>query len=333
MKENKILTISVAAYNLEKLIEQNLKSFVNSKYKEELEVLVIDDESTDDTAKIVEKYEKMYPNTIRLIKQKNGGPGSTVNNGIKNATGKYFKMVDGDDWVETEDINELIIKLRNIDTDMVITNYEIYSEKDKKIIDIVRANIKKDTELEFSEVCKQLYLQMHAIIFKTSLLQKNKIKLDNGFYTDMEYALYPLPYVKTVIYLDLNIYVYRIARAGQSVNIKSMQKNIKMHDEVLNNLISFYERNKSSMSKNLSEYIAKRIAKMAWTETSIMLSFKDNKNMKEDIKKFILELKKKSKEIYVSYKKINKAKILIYSKYTAINVMSKLKLLKTEKDD
>ena len=328
MKENKILTISVAAYNLEKLIEQNLKSFVNSKYKEELEVLVIDDGSTDDTAKIVEKYEKMYSNTIRLIKQENGGPGSTVNNGIKNATGKYFKMVDGDDWVETEDINKLIVKLRNIDTDMVITNYEIYSEKDKKIIDIVRANIKKDEELEFSEACKQLYLQMHAIIYKTSLLQKNKIKLDNGFYTDMEYALYPLPYVKTVIYLDLNIYVYRIARAGQSVNIKSMQKNIKMHDEVLNNLISFYEKNRSGMSKNLSEYIAKRIAKMAWTETSIMLSFEDNKNMKEDIKKFVLDLKQKSKDIYREYKTIYKVKLIIFSNYKLVGLMSKIKIRK-----
>ena len=331
MKENKILTISVAAYNLEKLIEQNLKSFVNSKYKEELEVLVIDDGSIDDTAKIVKKYEKMYPNTIRLIKQENGGPGSTVNNGIKNATGKYFKMIDGDDWVETEDINKLIVKLRNIDTDMVITNYEIYSEKDKKIIDIVRANMKKDEELEFNEACKQLYLQMHAIIYKTSLLQKNKIKLDNGFYTDMEYALYPLPYVKTVIYLDLNIYVYRIARAGQSVNIKSMQKNIKMHDEVLNNLISFYEKNRSGMSKNLSEYIAKRIAKMAWTETSIMLSFEDNKNMKEDIKKFVLDLKQKSKDIYREYKTIYKVKLIIFSNYKLVGLMSKIKINKNDK--
>lgn len=328
----KILSISVAAYNLEKYIEQNIKSFINSKYRDEIEVLIIDDESTDQTANIVKRYEKAYPNTIRLIKQKNAGPGSTVNNGIKNAKGKYFKMVDGDDWVETSQLDEMIEKLRNVKTDLIITNYEKYSEKEKKIIEVINADLPKNIDLQFNEVCSKLFLPMHQITIKTSILQNNKVKLDNGFYTDTEYALYPLPYVKTIMYLDLNIYVYRIARAGQSVSIKSLQKNIEMHNEVLNNLITFYEKNKPNLDITVLEHIAKRIARVAWNETATMLTFKNNKDMKKDIKEFILKLKNKSYDIYKMYIKRNSAKLIVYSGYSLVWLMSKIKQFKVRND-
>jgi len=84
----KILSVSVAAYNVEKFIEKNLDSFVDSEAKEDIEILVTDDGSKDETTNIVKKYETKYPGVVRLIQQKNAGPGSTVNSGIKHATGK-----------------------------------------------------------------------------------------------------------------------------------------------------------------------------------------------------------------------------------------------------
>ena len=116
----KVLSVSVAAYNVEKFIEQCLDSCMEFKAAvdsgvvitakrggrvEHVEadkiVIVTDDGSKDRTSEIVSAYEKKYPGTFRLISQKNAGPGSTVNSGIKHATGKYFRMVDGDDWVNT----------------------------------------------------------------------------------------------------------------------------------------------------------------------------------------------------------------------------------------
>ena len=130
---DKILSVSVAAYNVEKFIKQNLDSFTNSEVKEKIEVLVTDDGSKDNTPQIVKEYEQKYPGVVRLIQQPNAGPGSTINSGLKNATGKYFRMVDGDDWVKTENLKLYIDYLENSEADMVVTNYYTYNDSNGDI--------------------------------------------------------------------------------------------------------------------------------------------------------------------------------------------------------
>jgi len=328
MEKNKILSISVAAYNLEKLIEENLKSFINSEVNDLIEVIVTDDGSKDKTSEIVEKYAKEYPGTIVLVKQKNMGAGSTVNSGIKHATGKYFKMVDGDDWVETENLNKLVKKLENLDVDMVITNYETYDDSTKKIIDETKFSIESDKDVEFENICKDLHLDMHNVIYKTSILQNNNIVLDNGFYTDMEYLILPIPFINKVIYYDMNIYVYRIAREGQSVSLPSMQKNIGMHHLVLKRLIEYYETNKNNLPQNTRRYIINRLGKMADTELMTLLSFEVSNDQKNKIKQYVKEIKSSSIEVYNSFKKGKKEKLLLYSNYSLYKVAAKIVLKK-----
>ena len=113
-KSQKILSISVAAYNLGEMIEDNLKSFCDSRYIDDIEVLVVDDGSSDDTPKRVEKYVKKYPDSVRLIKQANAGPGSTVNTGIKNATGKYVVRMDAHASYAKDYISKCIEYLKKI---------------------------------------------------------------------------------------------------------------------------------------------------------------------------------------------------------------------------
>lgn len=328
MEKNKILSISVAAYNLEKLIEENLKSFINSEVNDLIEVIVTDDGSKDKTSEIVEKYAKEYPGTIVLVQQKNMGAGSTVNSGIKHATGKYFKMVDGDDWVETDNLNQLVRKLQNIDVDMVITNYETYDDSTKKIIDETKFSIELDKEVEFENICKDLHLDMHNVIYRTSILQENNIVLDNGFYTDMEYLLLPIPFINKVVYYDMNIYVYRIAREGQSVSLPSMQKNIGMHHLVLKRLIEYYESNKNNLPQNTRKYIVNRLGKMADTELVTLLSFEVSKEQKNKIKEYVKEIKTSSIEIYNSFKKGKKERLLLYSNFSLYKVAAKIVLKK-----
>ena len=98
----KLLTISIAAYNVEKFIKKTLDSLIVDS--DELEVLIVNDGSKDETLKIAKEYEIKYPNIFRAIDKENGGYGSTINTGIIEATGKFFKQLDGDDWFETESI-------------------------------------------------------------------------------------------------------------------------------------------------------------------------------------------------------------------------------------
>ena len=121
----KILSIVVAAYNRGSMIDECLKSFCDDKIIDDIEVIVVNDGSTDDTAKRVEKYCKKYPKSIKLINQENAGAGAAVNTGIKHATGKYLRQVDGDDWVNTKDFVKLVEYLKEIDVDANDTSYAI----------------------------------------------------------------------------------------------------------------------------------------------------------------------------------------------------------------
>ena len=325
-ESKKILSISVAAYNLENLIEENLKSWINKDVMDKIEVLVVDDGSKDNTPKIVEKYEKKYPGVIKLIKQKNAGPGSTVNTGLKNATGKYFRMVDGDDWVETDNLTKYINNLENSKADMILTDYEVFDDSKKEVCDTITYGIEPNKLFKFDEVCYDIYPQMHGVTYKTELLKKNNITLDNGFYTDMEYLLFPLKYIETIEYYNFNIYVYRVGQAAQSVSIPSMQKNIAMHDLVLNRLIDYY--NENEMSKAKKDYLIKMVVPVADIHLSILLTFDINSEQISKIKDFNRNLSKKCYDIYSAYKKSKKMKLLLYSNYLLTKLASKMVIKK-----
>ena len=110
--EQKLLTVSVASYNVEKTLRKTLDSFCDKRYIDYIEVLIEDDGSTDKTQDIGKEYEMKYPQSFRYIKKDNGGHGSTINKSIELAQGLYFKVIDGDDWVDNNDFNELINVLK-----------------------------------------------------------------------------------------------------------------------------------------------------------------------------------------------------------------------------
>ncbi len=329
----KILTISVAAYNLEKLIKKNLESFLKSPARNQIEVIVTDDESKDNTAKIVHEYEEKYPGIVKLVKQKNQGPGSSVNNGIKYATGKYFKMVDGDDWVVTENLKQIIEILKENDADMVLTNYLVFSNATQKVIKENKFDLPNNCILNFNEYCSNLDLEMHSIMYKTSILKENKINVDNCFYTDSEYIIFPSKHIKNFMYINLDLYVYLVSRAGQSVSIESMKKNVKMHELVLKHLIEYYENcKKEKIDKNILEYISNKVATIATHQFITYLTFDNKKERKEKIVHFDLYLEKESKDIFKKYRKRKIVKYITNSNYLLLNLLSKIYIMKIKRE-
>lgn len=322
----KILSVSVAAYNLESMIRQCLDSFIRPEILEKVEVLVTDDGSKDQTREIVAEYEKKYPGSFKLIAQKNAGPGSTVNSGLAHATGKYFRMVDGDDWVNTNEMEAYLTYLEEHDTDMVCTSYCcVDHETGKKRLEMLKTDI-MDREIQFEQVANDLFLAMHNVTYKTSILKENSIRLDNGFYTDLEYLLFPTPYIHTVAFLSQTIYMYRVSLSTQSMNIKSLQKNVQMHRDVLEHLLREYEAYHMSAHWNASigSYYCKRIAATVGIQLSIYLSFKDTKTYKKITKAMVEELKREHDTVYREIMKLKTFQVLVHTGFSSYGIVSSM---------
>jgi glycosyltransferase involved in cell wall biosynthesis len=202
---------------------------------DDIEILVVDDGSTDRTAEIADSYEEKYPGIIRAIHQENGGHGEAVNTGIRNATGLFFKVVDSDDWVNQEAYGKILDKLRELaggekTLDMLIANY-VYEKEGAKHKKVMRyPSLPQNRIFTWSEAGrfhKGQYILMHSVIYRTKLLRECGLELPkHTFYVDNIYVYKPLPSVRTMYYMDVNFYRYYIGREDQSVNESVMISRI-----------------------------------------------------------------------------------------------------------
>lgn len=298
----KILTITVPSYNVENFLDQTLESFVDERIMDAIEVLVVDDGSKDNTAAIGKEYEVKYPQSFRVISKENGGHGSTINRGIKEAKGKYFKVVDGDDWVNTEGFVSLIKRLETCNADYVFTNYYEVNDVTKEKKEVSFPGIRTNEEMPFAEIANETRISMHAVVIRTELLQEHKIELDEHcFYVDVEYILYPIPYVNKVVYFDIFVYMYRLAQVAQSVSIQGYQKHMQNHIDVIMHVLDYienYKKMKGSREDKI-RYMERRIGEMALGQVDIFTSFPaEDRKIRQKFEAFDDALKKKNGKVY-----------------------------------
>lgn len=309
----KILTITIPSYNVEQYLEQTLESFIDVSIMNDLEVLIIDDGSTDQTAAIGKRYEARYPQTFRVISKANGGHGSAINKGIEESTGWYFTVVDGDDWVRTEDFVQLVEELKCCDADYVITDYyekdDVTGKLTLKTFPALRnGGTSPDKYLQFSDVAERVQIPIHSLVMRASILKEHKIRLDERcFYVDAEYVLYPIPYVEKMAYIPLRVYMYRLAIETQSVSVQGFQKNVQNHIDVIMHLTEFLETYRNSGGSRIkTDYISKRIVQMVDEQVRIFISFgTDNQKIKETFRQFDQKLRRASERIYIQAGKEN----------------------------
>ncbi len=223
----KYISFVVPCYNSEEYMEKCIKSLLIGK--DDIEIIIIDDGSKDNTGKIADKYQKRYPNIVKAIHQENGGHGEGINVGLKHATGKYFKVVDSDDWLDEDAYKKLLKEIKHIDTDLVVCNY-VYTYTDGRGDQVISfANVYDEGRvLTWDDIHKfklTQYPSLHSMMYKKSVLDKSNIDLPKHvFYEDNLFIYLPLVNTKTIYYLDLDLYRYYIGRADQSVQESQMIK-------------------------------------------------------------------------------------------------------------
>lgn len=270
----KLLTIVVPVYNTEKYIKRCLDSLDNKEINDKIEVLIVSDGSKDKSIEIAKTFSEKYPDTFKIIEKENGGHGSTINKGLELATGKYFRVIDSDDWVDSQNFIELVKKLEEQDADLVVTDYckeYIYEGKSEKLIykDLEPNKLYDFNDFDLS-ILNGEYFVMATSTYKTEVLRKSHLKLmEKTFYVDMQYNVIPINEVNNFIYFNLDIYRYFIGRKDQSINTKSFVKNHLNHDKVVKNLIDYYVNTEKKLSDNKKKYIKMIIKYILFTHYSI----------------------------------------------------------------
>lgn len=302
--KTKVLTISIAAYNVEKYLSQTLSSLDDDRFSDKIEVLIIDDGSKDGTSAIAERYQEKRPNTFKYVPKPNGGHGSTINKGIELATGKYFRVIDGDDWVDKEAFNQYIKKLESTDTDMVLTRHMMVSENEKQLVDLVHGlvpgeNYSLDEEQRIENVT------LHMLTVKTHLLKDNNVRItEKCFYVDVEFIIWAVFLSSNVTYFDDIVYLYRVGNVNQSISKKSMLKNVEMQKTVSQKLVILLKDfGNKGISDNKKRLLYRRVLNSVGATTRTYLLLDNYSESKKSVINFDLSIKGYNPSFYAETNK------------------------------
>ena len=210
----KLLTIVVPSYNAQDYLHRCLDSLIAGG--PDIEVIIVDDGSTDNTAAIARAYIDAWPAIFQLEQKENGGHGSAVNRGLDRAAGRYFKVVDSDDWVDGDAFRQVLDCLRKqeasgFDLDALVVNYvyEYFYKGTQRVVNYSNA-FKHDQDFGWERLRRLTLTQllgMHSLIHRTDLLRSCGVCLpDHTFYVDSLLVYKPMPYIRRIHYLNVDFY-------------------------------------------------------------------------------------------------------------------------------
>lgn len=299
----KYISFAIPCYNSQEYMAHAIETILTGG--EDVEIIIVNDGSKDNTSKIGYEYAEKYPDIIRVIDKENGGHGDAVNYGLANAEGKYFKVVDSDDWVNTESLQNILNVLKKMEehgeeVDMLIANYVYEKEgaSHKKVIHY-RNVLPQNQIFKWSDVGRfhiDQYILMHSVIYRTDMLKLCQLTLPkHTFYVDNIYVYYPLPHVRKMYYMDEDFYRYYIGREDQSVNEKVMIKRVDQQIFVTRTMIDMYQMRQIS-NKKLRAYMEKYLAIMMTVSSILCIRSKDPENMekKKELWKYLRQKDKKT---------------------------------------
>ena len=276
----KIITFAVPCYNSAAYMDHCVETLLAGG--DDIEIILVDDGSVkDDTPAICDRYAAQYPDIIKAIHQENGGHGEGVNQGLRHATGLYYKVVDSDDWLDTDALAKVMAKLREFaqtanPVDLLVANY-VYEHVEDNTQKVMRyTNVFPENRIftwgDIGRFRPSQYLLMHSAIYRTEMLRACKLELPkHTFYVDNIFVYQPLPSVESLYYMDVDLYRYFIGRADQSVNESVMVKRVDQQLRVTRLMIGAHDlRTVKTAHKSLGRYMTNYLA-MMMTISSIFL--------------------------------------------------------------
>ena len=300
----KLLTVTVPCYNAQDYMERCLESIVPGG--DELDVIIVDDGSTDRTGEIADQWAERYPGIVRVIHQENGGHGEGLNQGIKNARGLYFKSVDSDDRLDTDALKALLDRLRehadgDKQADLIVNDYVYDREDQPACFSVSYRGIFSPDRLNTWEDCRPFppwkQFMIHSMGYRTGMLRDMGLVLPkHTFYEDNLYIYQPLPHTKKILYLDKPLYGYFIGREDQSVNEKVIIKRLPMVTNIARAMITSYSwKELARLPRNLRQYMLSNIAGQMYTTSALQYQageegLRMNRELREAVRAFDEEL-------------------------------------------
>lgn len=226
---------------MEMYLPRNIDSFIASNCCDDIELIIVNDGSTDRTLEVAKKYQMRYPKTIKIIDKPNGHYGSCVNAALKVSQGKYFRIVDADDWVDPTALKRVVEILPNVNTDVVYTRFSSFYEGNGKLetnAEPIEPEWNKPVLIDTLEI--NFYLHMHQLWYRTDFLKSIKYKQTEGVcYTDTEYVFIPLSNAKDIYAIKESVYQYYVGREDQSMSTSVLMKNFKHLNKVFQNIYKY----------------------------------------------------------------------------------------------
>ncbi|WP_178021375.1 glycosyltransferase family 2 protein [uncultured Paenibacillus sp.] len=294
----KLLSVVIPCYNSQDYMRYCIESLLPGG--ESVEILIVNDGSSDKTGEIADDYATRYPALIKSIHQPNGGHGEAVNAGIRQASGLYMKVVDSDDWVDISAYLEIVAVLERLvverqPVDLLVSNY-VYEKEGAKYKKVMKyGNVLPENRVltweEIGRFRKGQYLMMHSLIYRTALLRECGLTLPkHTFYVDNLYVTMPLPHVKNLYYLNVDFYRYYIGRDDQSVNERVMIARIDQQLKVNKLMIEQIDL-ASVRSSKLRHYLYHHLEIVTMISTILLIrsGSKENLRKKRAFWQFIMD--------------------------------------------
>ncbi|MDR0617751.1 MAG: glycosyltransferase [Endomicrobium sp.] len=239
------VSVIIPIYNVEKYIEQCLESVISQILKD-IEILCIDDCSTDSSIKIVESLAKK-DNRIKIIRlDANKLPGAARNIGIKNAVGKYISFIDADDYIEPNFLEIAYIKLETLNLNSVWFNIKIFDDIKKTFTkdNYFLTTNKGSLGITFENI-NNFPINCWNKVYRSSTIKKNNIKFsENIFFEDLEFYYTFFTQFKETYFINERLYIYRLSPNS----ILSSKKNRNDIFKAVKNIYDYL--NKKNIFKN-----------------------------------------------------------------------------------